>query len=162
MVFGPEDILINNIAWLLRKLPIFGIPGSGEYPLQPILVDDLADIMVGAGASHANTIVDAVGPDVFTFDEMVRLIRDRINGRARILHMPPGLALLIARVVGRLVGDVMLTREELDGLMSSLLVSNHPATGTVRLGDWLVDHAAALGSSYSSELRRHYNVSPAR
>ncbi len=111
VVFGPEDILINNIAWLLRKLPIFGIPGSGEYRLQPILVDDLADIMVGAGASRTNTIVDAVGPDVFTFEEMVRLIRDRINGRAHILHLRPALALLIARVVGRVVGDVMLTKE---------------------------------------------------
>ncbi|MCH8968907.1 MAG: NAD(P)H-binding protein [Planctomycetes bacterium] len=160
VVFGPEDILINNIAWLLRKLPIFGIPGSGEYRLQPILVDDLADIMVGAGASHANTIVDAVGPDIFTFEEMVRLIRDRIGGRAHILHMHPGLALLIARVLGRVVGDVMLTKEELDGLMSSLLISNHPATGTVRLGDWLADHAAGLGSRYSSELRRHYSTSP--
>ncbi len=163
LVFGPEDILINNIAWLLRKLPIFGIPGSGEYRLQPILVDDLADIMVGAGASHANTIVDAVGPDIFTFEEMVQLIRDRIDGRAHILHMPPGLALLIARVVGRVVGDVLLTKEELDGLMSSLLISNHPVAGPprrVRLGDWLADHAAGLGLSYSSELRRHYNVSP--
>ncbi len=159
VVFGPEDILINNIAWLLRTLPIFGIPGSGEYRLQPILVDDLADIMVGAGASHTNAIIDAVGPDVFTFEEMVRLIRDQIGGRAHILHMPPGLALLIARVVGRVVGDVMLTKEELDGLMSSLLISDHPATGTVRLGEWLVDHAAGLGSSYSSELRRHYSVS---
>ena len=160
VVFGPEDILINNIAWLLRKLPIFGIPGSGEYRLQPILVDDLADIMVGAGASGTNTIVDAVGPDIFTFEEMVRLIRDRIDGRAHILHMPPGLALLIARIVGRVVGDVMLTKEELDGLMSSLLISNHPAAGIVHLGDWLADHAAGLGSSYSSELQRHYSVSP--
>jgi NADH dehydrogenase len=91
---------------------------------------------------------------------MVRLIRDRIDGRAHILHMPPRLALLIARIMGRVVGDVMLTKEELDGLMSSLLISNHPATGTVRLGDWLADHAAELGSSYSSELRRHYTVSP--
>ena len=36
VLFGKEDILINNIAWLLRRLPVFGLPGDGSYKLSPV------------------------------------------------------------------------------------------------------------------------------
>ena len=44
--FGREDILINNIAWMLRRFPFMGVFGDGEYRLQPIYVDDLADLLI--------------------------------------------------------------------------------------------------------------------
>ena len=44
VLFGKEDILVNNIAWALRRLPVFGVFGDGQYKLQPIYVDDLAEI----------------------------------------------------------------------------------------------------------------------
>ena len=42
VLFGGQDILINNIAWMLRRLPVLGVFGDGRYRLQPIYVDDLA------------------------------------------------------------------------------------------------------------------------
>lgn len=159
VIFGPEDILINNIAWLLRKLPIFGIPGSGEYRLQPVFVEDMADIMIRAGTRQENETIDAVGPDIMTFEGMVRLIRDRIKSRTLIVHMHPGLALLIARLVGRVIGDVMLTRDELDGLEADLLISSDPPTGKTRFCDWLNENHGALGTTYHSELQRHFQRS---
>src|SRR5690606_6013469 len=69
VLFGKEDILINNIAWLLRRFPLFGLPGDGAYRLSPVYVDDLAELAVEAVYKNENYIWDAVGPDEFTFKE---------------------------------------------------------------------------------------------
>jgi len=156
VIFGGEDILINNIAWLLRKAPVFVIPGSGDYRLQPIAADDLAEIAVTAGRARENQLIDAVGPEVFTFETLVRTIAATVRSRARIVHLPPNLALFLSRLIGRFVRDVVLTKEELDGLMSNLLVVDGPPTGRTRLSEWLNEHADSVGQRYASELERHY------
>jgi NADH dehydrogenase len=155
LIFGAEGILINNIAWLLRKFPVFAVPGSGDYRVQPIFVEDLAEIAVSAGQEDENIIIDAVGPETFTFDALVRLIADKLHRRARIVHVRPGLVLCLARLIGCIVGDVVLTRDEIGGLMANLLVSREPATGQTRLSQWLAENATALGAGYASELKRH-------
>lgn len=155
LIFGVEGILINNIAWLLRRFPVFAVPGSGDYRVQPIFVEDLAEIAVSAGHKDDNIVIDAVGPETFTFEELVRLIADRIHRRARIIHVRPGLVLFLARLIGCIVRDVVLTRDEIGGLMSNLLVSRDPAAGRTRLSQWLDENAEALGTNYASELRRH-------
>jgi uncharacterized protein YbjT (DUF2867 family) len=155
LIFGTEGILINNIAWLLRKFPLFAIPGSGDYRVQPIFVEDLAEIAVSVGHKNDNIVRDAVGPDTLTFEEMVRLIAHKINRRVRIIHVRPGLVLFTARLIGRIVGDVVLTRDEIGGLMANLLVSQEAVAGQTRLSQWLTENAETLGASYASELKRH-------
>src|SRR5512146_1045799 len=54
VVFGEEDILINNIAWLLRRFPLFAIPGDGRYRVQPIFVEDLASLAVECAKKPGN------------------------------------------------------------------------------------------------------------
>lgn len=159
VIFGAGDILINNIAYLLRRLPVFGIPGSGSYRVQPVYVEDVADLCVQAGQRDEDEIIDAAGPETFTFEEMVRLIAAKVGGRARIVHVPPALALAAAKLVGHLVGDVMLTRDELAGLMANLVVTDGPSTGHQRLSDWLSENSGGVGRSYASELARHYRRS---
>jgi len=158
VIFGAEDILINNIAWLLKRTPLFAIPGSGDYRLQPVFVEDVAELAVDAARREANLILDAAGPDVFTFEELVRLIADAVRSRARILHVGPGIALILARLLGWATRDVMLTRDEVDGLMANLLVSAQPPTGRTRFSTWLKENAYQLGSRYASELARHYRA----
>lgn len=162
LVFGREDILINNIAWFLRRLPIFGVPGSGGYRVQPIFVGDLADIMIQVAGSTEDIIVDAVGPGIFSFEEIVCLIAQAIESRAKIVHLAPGLVLLVTKLTGFFVGDVVLTRDELEGLMANLLVSHEPPTGSTDFREWLKTHAEDLGKCYSSELKRHYKMQEAR
>jgi len=156
LIFGPEDILINNIAWLLRRFPVFAVPGSGDYRVQPVFVEDVAETAVNAAHHGENIIVDAVGPEVYTFDELVRLIADKIRRGAKIIHLSRGLALFLSGMIGHLVRDVVLTRDEVDGLMSNLLVSESPPTGQTRLSDWLGQNADSVGARYASELNRHY------
>ena len=156
VIFGTEGVLINNIAWLLRRFPIFAIPGSGDYRIQPVYVEDVAEIAVGAGHKSDNLVIDAIGPEVFTFDELVRLIAEKVHSRARVIHANPMLALFLARLIGYVVGDVVITKDEIRGLMSNLLVSKSPPTGQTRLSDWLEQNADRVGAGYISDLQRHY------
>src|SRR5204862_4575600 len=134
-----------NIAWLLRRFPLFPVPGRGDYRLQPVFVEDLARLAVEAGEAEENVAVDAVGPEIFTFDELVELVRTVVGSRAWTLHLPPGLALFLSRLVGLVVRDVILTRDEVAGLMANLLVSEAPPTADTRLSDWLAPNAARVG-----------------
>ena len=156
VLFGVEDVLINNIAWLLRRFPLFGQIGDGQYKIQPVFVDDLAALAVEAGARDDNLVWDAVGPDIFTFDEMVKLIGEKIGQRKPILHIAPRLALVAAQFISLFVRDVVLTPEEVDGLMAGLLVSSEPPRAKTRLADWLETNRSTAGMVYASELQRHY------
>lgn len=156
VLFGSQGILINNIAWFMRHLPMFVVPGSGLYNIQPVYVDDLAEMAVREGAASENAILDAVGPEVYTFNELVKAIRNAINSRALILNHPAGLALMMSRVLGAVVGDIVLTRDEVGGLMDNLLVSTSPATCDTKLSVWLTQNSDWLGKKYMSELKRHY------
>lgn len=156
VIFGLEDILVNNIAWLLRRFPVFAVPGLGDYRLQPVFVEDVAEIALHAAGEEGNRILDAVGPEIFTFDEFVRLIARHTRSRARIVHLPPRPALFLSSLVGAVVRDRILTEDEVAGLMAGLLVSPVPPTGRTRFSEWLKDHADVLGTRYASEVARHY------
>jgi uncharacterized protein YbjT (DUF2867 family) len=156
VIFGIEDILINNIAWFARHFPVFAIPGSGRYQLQPIFVEDLAELATNGARQENSLVVDAVGPDIFAFEDLVRQIAIAAGAKPKFLHVSPRAVLQILRVVGPIVGDVVLTGEEIEGLMANLLVSKHPAAGHTRFGAWLAQNATVLGKRYSSELQRHY------
>lgn len=159
LLFGHGDVLINNIAWFLRHLPVFGVPGDGRYRLQPVFVEDYADLVVAAGLAGENLVRDAAGPEVFAFDDLVRALRDGIGVRTPLVHVPPALALAGARLVGLGLRDMALTGAELRGLMAELLVSKAPATCPTRLRDWVREHHRELGRRYAGELDRHYRAS---
>jgi NADH dehydrogenase len=161
VLFGPEDILINNIAWALRTFPIFGIFGDGRYRLRPIHVDDLAALAVTEGEREGNIVVDAVGPETFTYRELVETIARAIGKRRPVLSIPPWLGHLVGKLIGAWHHDVFITREEIAGLMAGLLDSNGPATGQTRLSAWAEQQTASLGRSYASELRRRRERSSA-
>lgn len=157
--FGGRDVLINNIAWLLRRLPIFGI-APGRYGLQPIHVEDMARLSAEQGESRTTITMDAVGPEALGFEELVQLVRRAVGSRALVTTVPPWFLLLASRILQAVVGDVVLTSDEVVGLTSNLLVSSGPATGTTRFSDWLGQNAAGLGVAWASELDRHFKPSP--
>jgi len=156
VLVGDEDILINNIAFLLRRFPFFALPGDGSYKLQPVYVDDLAELVVRAVYSKEDYVIDAVGPDIFTFKEMVELIGEKIGAKRPLISVPPRLALCAAQFLSLFLKDVILTPEEVDGLMAGLLVSKEPPRGETHLADWLEANKHKVGTKYASELNKHY------
>src|ERR1700682_3048924 len=156
LVFGTGDILLNNIAWLLRRMPIFAIPGDGKYRMQPVAVEDVAEIATWAAAQTDNLTLDAAGPETLTYSELAEGIAIAVARRPRFVYMPPRLALIAGELVGADVHDVILTHQELHGLMEELLVSQEKPRGTRRFDNWLLRDAEGLGRTYASELDRHW------
>jgi uncharacterized protein YbjT (DUF2867 family) len=156
LLFGNGDVLINNIAWFLRHLPVFGIPGDGRYRLQPVFVEDYADRIVEAGWLDRNVVADVAGPEVFSFEDLVRTLRDAMGLHTPLIHLPPPLVIAGTRVVSLVLRDMVLTRAELRGLMEELLVSRQPTTSATRLSEWARQVGDSLGRRYASELDRHY------
>lgn len=154
VLFGKEDILINNIAWFLRKFPVFGVFGDGYYRLQPIYVDDLARLAVEQGQRTENVIINAIGPETFTYRGLVEEIGRIIGKRRPIISIPPAVGYLLGSFVGKIVGDVTITRDEIEGLMAGLLYTDSLPSGTTRLTDWAGENASSLGIRYASELAR--------
>ena len=156
LVFGEGDLLLNNIAWALRRFPVFPVCGSGDYQVQPVCVEDLAAQAVEDGFQSGSSVTDAAGPETFSFKALLRLLASSMGVRSRLVHTPPSLALALTGLVGLLMRDLALTRDEVDGLMAGLLTSDAAPTGTIRLSDWLDGNANSLGRRYTSELRRNY------
>jgi len=154
VLFGGEDVLINNIAWLLRHLPAFGVFGAGSYRLQPIHVDDMACLAVEQAHKRENVILNAIGPETFTYLDLVKTLREILGLRRPILHVTPEIGYVAGKLIGGLMGDVTITREEIGGLMADLLCVDAPPTGSTRLTDWARTNRATLGTRYASELAR--------
>jgi len=157
VLFGGEDILINNIAWVLRHLPIFGVFGDGRYRLQPIHVHDFADLAVSMGTERTNRIIDAIGPETYPYRELVAELARIIGVRRPIVSVSPQLGYMVGSVLGGLLGDVLVTRDEVEGLMQDLLATRSPPTGSTKLSVWAREHAATLGRRYATELGRRRN-----
>lgn len=160
VIFGLEDILINNIAWFVRHFPAFAIPGDGRYRIRPIFVEDMARLIANAVGEAENQVRDAVGQETYTFQELVTLIADELGRRTSLLHVPTFIAYLATRLAGWFVGDVVLTWEEYRGLMGGLLAPEGPSCGETRLSQWLAANREHIGKRYASEIARHYVTSP--
>jgi uncharacterized protein YbjT (DUF2867 family) len=156
LVFGDEDILVNNIAWLMRKFPLFPIFGDGQYRVQPVFVEDLAAISVESASMPGSAAIDAVGPESYTFEDFERLIARTIKPREMFFHIPPRVGVLLGEMIGLAVGDIILTQDELKGLMTNLLTSTQSPNGSTRFSEWLAVHRESIGSTYSSEWQRHF------
>jgi NADH dehydrogenase len=157
VLFGKEDVLINNIAWALRRLPVFGVFGTGQYRLQPIYVDDLAKLAVEQGQETANTVINAIGPETFTYRGLVQGIGTIIGRRRPVVSVPPAIGYWFGWTLGKIMGDILITREEIEGLMADLLYADAPPAGGTKLTDWAKEHSATLGLHYASELARRKN-----
>ena len=158
LVFGDGDLLLNNMAWALRRFPVFPVYGNGDYPVQPVYVEDLAAQAVEAGSQSENSVADAAGPDTFSFEALLGLLASSMGVRRWFLHAPSRVGLALTGLVGVLMRDMALTRDEVVGLMAGLLTSAEPPTGTTRLSDWLAENGDGLGRRYVSELRRNWRL----
>jgi len=158
LTYGPNDILVNNLAWALRRLPVYGMPGAGRYPIQPVHVDDVARICIEDADAPAGRVLDAAGPETFEYREMVDIVRAAVRSRAVVVPMPPPLVVAAGRVLGLFVHDVVLTPDEIRELTSGWLASREPPRGRIRLSEWVPANATALGHRWASELARNYHT----
>ena len=158
ILFGGDGVLLNNIAWLLRNLPVFAIGGRGDYRIRGIHVDDLAQLCVARGAERVDSVTDAVGPERPTFTELVQVVREAVGSRSRLLHVPGPAIPVLSSVVGWALHDRLLTREEYRAMAAGLADSDGPTTGPTGLSEWIRANRSSLGRRYANELDRHFST----
>ena len=156
VLFGGDGVLINNIAWLLRRLPVFAVGGTGDYRIRPVHVDDLARLCAQAGSSDVTSVIDAVGPDRPTFYGLAGAIRDAVGSRARIIRVPGELIVVAAGVLGLVLRDTLLTPDEYHAMADGLADTDGPATGKIALSQWITENKDTLGRRYANEINRHF------
>jgi uncharacterized protein YbjT (DUF2867 family) len=161
ILFGADGVLVNNIAWLLRRLPVFALGGRGEYRIRGIHVDDLARLCADLGARNDSVVMDAVGPQSLTFRAMVGAIRAAVGSRAVLLPVPGALIPVLAGVLSVPLRDTLLTADEYSAMAAGLADSDAPASGQIVFTDWLREHRAELGRRYANELDRHFRPAAA-
>jgi NADH dehydrogenase len=156
VLFDERGVLINNIAWLLRHLPVFAVGGNGRYRVRPVHVEDLATLALEAAGWPEDRTVDAVGPERPTFLELVELLRSAVGSRARIVRVPVPALLATSKVLGAALHDVLLTPDEYRSMAEGLADSDAPSTGVIRLSEWAKEHGGSLGRHYMNELDLHF------
>ena len=157
ILFGGNGVLLNNIAWLLRRLPVFAIGGDGRYRVRPVHVEDLAALCVeGARREEDGAVIDAVGPERPPFRELVEWTRAAVDSGARLVNVPAPIIPVVARALGLVLRDVLLTGDEYHAMADGLADTDGPATGKVLLSRWLAEHGEELGRGYANELDRHF------
>jgi uncharacterized protein YbjT (DUF2867 family) len=161
LLFGGNGVLVNNVAWLLRHVPVFAIGGRGDYRVRGIHVDDLARLCVRLGSTEEITVTDAVGPEGFTFREFVLAIRSAVGSRAVVVSVPGPVLTGLSRLLGVALRDSLLTADEYHSMVDGLADSDAPATGTVLFSEWLASHGDQLGRRYANEIDRHFDRSAA-
>jgi nucleoside-diphosphate-sugar epimerase len=157
ILFGGDGVLINNIAWLVRRLPVFAVGGDGNYRIRGIHVEDLARLCLEASKGTGDSVTDAVGPARPTFDELVTMVREAVGARTRVVHVPGALLPPISSLLGLALHDVLLTPDEYRAMAAGLADTDGPSTGSTDLSTWISDNRNRLGLHYANELRRHFS-----
>ena len=157
---GERDVLINNMAWLIRRFPVFGIFGWGKYPIQPVHISDVARVSVDQGANDENIVIDVAGPEKYEYREYVRLIAKSMGIRRLVLPVPPIVAWMVGRAVGMILDDRVITRAEIKGLMQGLMATDEPPTGLVSFADWIHENGNTLGMRYQNDMKERLYRDP--
>ncbi|MDE1834491.1 MAG: NAD(P)H-binding protein [Candidatus Micrarchaeota archaeon] len=156
LLFGEEDILMNNITYLIRKYGLFFIFGSGEYKVTPTYVGDVAKEAVLQSRLNKNIIEDALGPEAFGFEELVRYIATTIGRPTRVAHLNKAFIPLVSKFLNICMHEPVVTSDEMGLLMDNGLYSDSKPIGSIRFSKWLKERKDTYGTEYHSETKRHF------
>ena len=156
---GGRNVLVNNIAWMLRYIPVFGLFGWGNYSIQPIHVRDVARIAIELGARDDDITRDVAGPETFIYKDFIKLIARSMGVRRLLVPMPAIVAWLAGRAMGLFLRDMIITRAEIRGLMQGLVASEEEPLGEISFSEWVAEKGPELGRHYHNDLEeREYRT----
>lgn len=102
VVFGPEDAFFNRFGQMAAISPVLPVVG-GQTRVQPVFVGDVADAIANAllDPNTAGQTFEVGGPTVYTFRELMELIKRETGRRCVLVPVP----FPIARLIG-MAGDL--------------------------------------------------------
>ena len=153
LVHGPGGELISTVASMLRAPWPVPLVGDGSQKMQPVYVNDLAQLIVrsvldGIGIGES---FDVGGPDLVTFEEFVQALSVAMRGAPHAMaHVPLGMARVAARLLEAVLDHPPLTRDQI--AMIGEMMTCDPAPVSERFGVALTPLSAAL-AEYAPSLR---------
>lgn len=157
LLFGDEEILVNNITWLIRKYGFFFIFGDGKYKVTPVFVNDVAREVVRQSQLEENVTEDVVGPESYAFEEIVKLIARETGNKLRIYHLSTFFMSPVCGLLSLLRHDTVVTPEELRVVIDNKLYSGSEPLGMTKFSTWVKENSEKFGKEYHSEVERHFN-----
>ena len=124
IVFGPEDSFFNRFAAMARFAPALPLIGGGRTRFQPVFVGDVARAVAIAldGGAQASEPYELGGPDVMTFEEVLRYVLAETGRDRPLVSLPFGIAKLQAKAL-QLLPNAPLTVDQVTMLETDNVVS---------------------------------------
>lgn len=124
IIFGPEDSFFNRFAGMACISPVLPLIGGGRTRFQPVFVGDVAAAVdaILAGRAKPGTTYELGGPEVQTFEELMRLMLRIIDRKRLLVPLPFALARLQAFFL-ELLPKPLLTRDQVRQLEADNVVS---------------------------------------
>ncbi len=143
-VFRPSIVYTPGDPWLtlldrLSRLPAVPISGSGRALYQPVWAEDVAEAVMGALSNGSTSTFDLAGPDVLSYDDIVRVSLRAAGRRRRLLHVPLPLVRASLKVLR------FATWEEAE-LMEEPMVTERGTADIEQLGVTPLSMPAVLGA----------------
>ncbi len=106
IVFGEEDNFLNQFGYMTKFLPFLPLYKKGNTKFQPIYLDDLTSfiskIIDSDDSNFLNKSIDAVGPNIYSFKEILEMIFEIVKKKKRFINIPDFFASLQGRLMGAL------------------------------------------------------------
>jgi uncharacterized protein YbjT (DUF2867 family) len=149
-VFRPSIIYTPGDPWLtllnrLSRLPAMPISGSGRAVYEPIWADDVAAAVMHALAD-GGTSYELAGPELLSYDDIVRTVLRAAHRRRRLLHVPLPIVRGSLRLLRRVAGPKVFATWEEAELMEEPMVSERGTADIEKLGVKPLPMPAVLGS----------------
>ena len=149
-IFAPSIIYAPGDPWItlldrLSRLPAVPVSGSGRALYQPVWAEDVADALMAALSNGASGSYDLAGPQVLSYDEIVRTTLRAAGRRRRLLHIPLPVVRASLRAARLLAGPKVFATWEEAELLEEPMVSERGTADLEGLGVEPLPMAAVLG-----------------
>ena len=124
VMFGPDDVFLNTLIKMLRRLPAYPMFGRGKTRLQPADVEDVGEA-VARGMQRAAMeplTVECGGPRVYSYEELLTTVARAANVRPILMPLPFGVWHALAWL-GEMMPGAPLTRNQIELMQVDTVVS---------------------------------------
>ena len=129
LVYSVDDSFTTRFFSLLNLLPLFPLYYGGKTKFTPIHVTDLAQIIFDViNKNIDDKIIECIGPQVFTFKDIIKILLKSLNKKRLIINLPLPIAKLMAKTIETMTPNPVFTMDQLNLLRYDNIASGNYKT----------------------------------
>ena len=115
LVYSVDDSFTTKFFSLLNLFPIFPLYHGGKTKFTPIHVSDLANIIFNVVNRNIDEkIIECIGPQVFSFEDIIRILLRSLNKKRLIINLPLPIAKMMAKTIEKIMPNPIFTLDQLN------------------------------------------------